>query len=328
MKGDKTTTLALIAGAVILAVVGIKSFLDYKMAELESRPPSETAATEESGPEDESAYQASIDQMPRSVLPPIPEALLEEPAAPDAGANTPTLSSSPSEVDAYRARLEKLKAEGSGSLPAPASNPSSPTISPAPITGPGGPIPGPGLPTGGGLPPMPAEFQEGGTAPAVATPAEMAPGTPRSALSAIDPSLAPNTGPVPPPEIPTGPNEMPLVGPVGDSPGAAETAPPPPVQTAAEIAALEEQVRRQPALAKVLAYDPEWAVLVLNSGAESNIKPEMRLAVRRGAEILGFIKVTEVEANQSIAELMSHNKFSPTARKPQPGDDIIAFNLF
>jgi len=134
------------------------------------------------------------------------------------------------------------------------------------------------------------------------------------------PILAPEPGaggPIPPPALPGSPG-------VDTGLAPAES----PVQTDAEIAALAEQVKRQPAIAQVVEYDPQFAFLVINGGANRNIAPEMRLAVRRGSEILGFIKVVEVEATQSIAELMSKNKFSPTARKPQPGDDIIAFNLF
>lgn len=144
------------------------------------------------------------------------------------------------------------------------------------------------------------------------------------------PILAPepgtSSGTIPPPALPgAAPGIETGMAPAPPATGDAAA---PPVQTDAEIAALAEQVKRQPAIAQVVEYDPQFAFLVINGGSNRNIAPEMRLAVRRGSEILGFIKVVEVEATQSIAELMSKNKFSPTARKPEPGDDIIAFNLF
>lgn len=329
MKGDKTTTLALIAAAVILAIVGIKSFLDYKIAQLDRQggeegakvsengsppalpPPVASTSPDETPLSEDPEFQASIDQMPRDVLPPIPEALLTEPPT---GPDPASPGARQTELEMYRARLEKIRAEGTA--PSPSATPGTPVPSLAAGS----------TSTSGSLPPMPAELRDSLVPAPVASPvAPRDPNLPGSAVAAIDPEATAEGGSVPPPEFPTGPNATPLVGPVGDTPG---SAPSPPVQTAAEIAALEEQVRRQPALAKVVSYDPEWAILVLSSGAESNIRPEMRFAVRRGVEILGFIKVTEVESNQSIAELMSANKHSPTARKPKPGDEVIAFNLF
>jgi hypothetical protein len=155
------------------------------------------------------------------------------------------------------------------------------------------------------------------------------PTNPGSAVAAMEnkgnlPDLSggPITGAVPArPSTPPQSASNPGFGPQGGLP-------PTPVQTEAEIAALAEQVKKQPVIAKVVDYDAEWAILVLSGGSENNIKPEMRFAVRRGGEILGFIKVTEVEPTQSVAELMSPNKHSPTARKPQRGDDVIAFNIF
>lgn len=299
MKGDKTTVIALIAAAVILAVVGIKSYLDYKVAELEKiHGPGAKTAPAESPPVDASVADASaevvpsstddglseeesIDRLPRSVLPPIPEALLAEPTP--AAAPAPAAPNPRSEAE-----LNALRQEN-------------------------------------------ALFQERLNQIRSGNPAALPPGeSGGSALSSVmetpgEPGLGPN-GDAPLPPL-FGPGSTgPVTGPSAESPE--ETAPSAPGQTAAEVADLEEQVRRQPAIAKVVDYDPEWAILVLNGGSENNIRPEMRLAVRRGVEILGFIKVTEVEPNQSIAELMSPNKFSPTARKPKPGDDIIAFNLF
>ncbi|MCB1062601.1 MAG: hypothetical protein KDN20_06745 [Verrucomicrobiae bacterium] len=306
--------LALLAAAVILAVVGIKSFLDYKVAELEKTyggKPAEpvAAATDATSPvtpppppnastpvtatkttlADNSTDPASgLNDLPRSVLPPIPSELLSDPNSPPPGEPEPLArpSGSQSEIETlrretamYQERLNQLRSGQSATNAPPAA------------------LPPDGLPS-----------------------ESIRPSGPGSAVSALNGTPAPTdfgpiTGVIPPPPIPNG-------EPSNDA------LPPSPVQTESEVAAIAEQISLQPAIAKVVDYDPEWAILVLNGGSENNIKVEMRLAVRRGKEILGFIKVTEVEANQSIAELMSQNKFSPTARKPKPGDDIIAFNLF
>lgn len=360
MKGDKTTVLALIAAAVILAVVGIKSFLDYKVAELEkihgsgqaqqSAEPSEGAASPTEGesqseqavtdpatglpPSGDIAQVSatenasgefpagSIDRLPRSVLPPIPTELQTPPDAPAPPASDPR---SQAELDALRREnamfQEKLNQIRSGGNRVSADG--TPPIPPPPTPGSDGPLP----------------ITNDG---------------PSSALSAVmdgigNPGAGPDGGIENPGSPPLAPGSF---GPMGEqndgeglggiSTGASSADVPPlapggagapdaaggPVQSEAEIAAMAEQVKRQPALAKVIDFDPEWAILVISGGAESNISPEMRLAVRRGDQIVGFIKVTEVEQNQSVAELMSRNKFSPTARKPQPGDDVIAFNLF
>ncbi len=347
MKGDKTTVLALIAAAVILAVVGIKSFLDYKVAELEkihgngnqaaqapdpaaenpapspgpaeagnpgSTPPLPPSGeiSQVTGAEDATGEfpAGSIDRLPRSVLPPIPAALQgnDDTGEPAGGANT-TAGAAPEDDPRMQAELDALRREnalfqeklnrirsGEGG------------------DGESGPIPPPPIPRAGSA--LDAVMAEAGD-----------PGPGPGSLGATDPA----TGGTPPPFGPVG-GANPTDAAVGISTGGSSegdtAAAPTPQQTEAEIAALAEQVKRQPALAKVIDYDPEWAILVINSGAESNIAPEMRLAVRRGGEIVGFIKVTEVEQNQSIAELMSRNKYSPTARKPKPGDDVIAFNLF
>ncbi|MCB1232312.1 MAG: hypothetical protein KDN19_18835 [Verrucomicrobiae bacterium] len=330
MKGDKTTVLALIAAAVILAVVGIKSFLDYKVAELEkihgARPaepalaeanaaPAPAAATasnelpptgdisQVTGAGDQSGDfpVGSIDRLPRDVLPPIPEQLLAEPApdaAPDQRTNA-ELDKVRQETAMFQEKLNRIRSGNSG-------DDGSGPVPPPPI-----PKPGPGSALG-----------------AVGDPS----GTPGAGPNASA-SEIPDQLPLPSPAMPTfgpqgeinGGNEI-AKGATGAAP--AEGVEKSPQEIEAEVAAMEAQVKRQPALAQVVDYNAEWAILVINSGAESNIAPEMRLAVRRGGEIVGFIKVTQVEANESVAVLMSPNKFSPTARKPKPGDEVIAFNLF
>lgn len=313
MKGDKTTLLALLAAAVILGAVGIKSYFDYKLA-LEDRktlaaapaPEAPAPATPENPPapvaQEETPTQEQIDALPRSVLPPIPPQLLTEttpsppasPATPAGGAKGGQPESRPGsieaetlrkETDLYEETLNRLRNGQTSGAPRPASPSSA-------VQATESPIPGPDTSAVAAATPL--------TGPAPTSPPERA--------VPVDPAFGPAGTP-----------------PTATDPGAAPISP---QQTEAEVAALAEQIRRQPAIAQVVEYDNDFAFLIINGGTDRNIKTDMRLAVRRGSEILGFIKVVEVDPTESVAELMSQNKHSPTARKPQAGDDVIAFNLF
>lgn len=94
------------------------------------------------------------------------------------------------------------------------------------------------------------------------------------------------------------------------------------------IGRLREQVLRAPSLAQVTGYDKDWGIVTFNAGAAQNVKKNQRFAIRRGSEILGWIKVDEVQTNQSIAVMVTKNAQSDTALKPDVGDDLIDFELF
>lgn len=94
------------------------------------------------------------------------------------------------------------------------------------------------------------------------------------------------------------------------------------------LARMREQVRNAPSLATVTSFDSEWGVVTFNAGSKQLVKPEQRFAVRRGTDILGWVKVDQVEENESIAVLVTKNRDSDTARKPEVGDDLIDFELF
>ncbi len=99
-------------------------------------------------------------------------------------------------------------------------------------------------------------------------------------------------------------------------------------QLEAEAEALKVKIRSAPSLGNVMSYDNDWGVVTFDAGAMQQVKKEQRFAVRRGEQILGWIKVDDVTPNQSIAILMSKNRSSDTALKPEPGDDVIEFDLF
>ncbi|MEM7601288.1 MAG: hypothetical protein AAF357_07705 [Verrucomicrobiota bacterium] len=93
------------------------------------------------------------------------------------------------------------------------------------------------------------------------------------------------------------------------------------------LSRMRNQVLQAPSLAKVTGFDDDWGIVTFNAGASQNVKRDQRFAVRRGADILGWIKVDEVQQNQSIAVLVT-NRDNETVQKPSVGDDLIDFELF
>ncbi len=93
------------------------------------------------------------------------------------------------------------------------------------------------------------------------------------------------------------------------------------------LARMRDQVIQAPSLARVTGFDNDWGIVTFNAGATQNVRKDQRFAVRRGADILGWIKVDEVQENQSIAVLVT-NRDNETVQKPEVGDDLIDFELF
>ena len=94
------------------------------------------------------------------------------------------------------------------------------------------------------------------------------------------------------------------------------------------LSRVREQVLREPSIAQVTNYNKEWGVVTFNAGSTQNVRKNQRFAIRRGGDILGWIKVDQVEANQSIGIMVTKNAESDTAIKPDVGDDLINFELF
>lgn len=93
------------------------------------------------------------------------------------------------------------------------------------------------------------------------------------------------------------------------------------------LARMRNQVLQAPSLARVTGFDDDWGIVTFNAGASQNVRKDQRFAVRRGGDILGWIKVDEVQQNQSIAILVT-NRDDETVKKPEVGDDLIDFELF
>ncbi|HRQ89821.1 MAG TPA: hypothetical protein PLA50_13560, partial [Bacteroidia bacterium] len=96
----------------------------------------------------------------------------------------------------------------------------------------------------------------------------------------------------------------------------------------ARLQRMRSQIVAAPSLAKVTSYDSAWGVVTFDAGSAQGVKVAQRFAVRRGSDILGWIKVDQVEPNQAIAVLVTKNRDSDTSLKPDVGDDLIDFELF
>gem|GEM_PF-445287 len=93
------------------------------------------------------------------------------------------------------------------------------------------------------------------------------------------------------------------------------------------MARLREQVRLSPALARVTSYNNDWGLVTFNAGSSQGVALEQRYAVRRGDDILGWVRVEEVQPNAAVAVLVTKNRNADTALKPEPGDDLIKYEL-
>lgn len=95
----------------------------------------------------------------------------------------------------------------------------------------------------------------------------------------------------------------------------------------AQLERLRARVAAAPSLAQVTSYDKDWGVVTFDAGASQGVKVDQRFAVRRGSEVLGWVKVDQVDAEQAVAVLVTKNADDETSTKPAVGDDLIDFEL-
>lgn len=78
---------------------------------------------------------------------------------------------------------------------------------------------------------------------------------------------------------------------------------------------------RQGLSGKVVAYNPGWNFVVLNIGDRSGLKAGVPMVVLRGGNMVGKVKVTSVETNTAIADVLP----GTIARgdSVQPGDTVV-----
>ncbi len=71
---------------------------------------------------------------------------------------------------------------------------------------------------------------------------------------------------------------------------------------------------------KVLAYNPGWNFVVLSIGDKAGLKSGVNMLVQRGNSMIAKLKVTTVEPNTAIADVLPG---SMRGAKVQPGDTVI-----
>jgi hypothetical protein len=78
---------------------------------------------------------------------------------------------------------------------------------------------------------------------------------------------------------------------------------------------------RQGLSGKIVAYNPGWNFVVLNIGDRSGLKAGVPMVVLRGGNMVGKVKVTSVETNTAIADVLP----GTIARgdSVQPGDTVV-----
>lgn len=101
---------------------------------------------------------------------------------------------------------------------------------------------------------------------------------------------------------------------------------PPTVPDMKAMADLANMIAAAPSIGKVTQYLQKLNVIAVNCGSESNLKEDQKLSIRRGKDIVGYLKITEVHPDFAFGELTSDNR-SGEGVQPKVGDDIITFNI-
>lgn len=71
----------------------------------------------------------------------------------------------------------------------------------------------------------------------------------------------------------------------------------------------------------ITAVNPDYGFVVISSGQNQGVSSESNLIVKRGAQFIGKLKVIQISANQTVADIV------PSSITPgyavQPGDEVI-----
>jgi len=90
----------------------------------------------------------------------------------------------------------------------------------------------------------------------------------------------------------------------------------------ARLDEIRQKLARNAIAGTVTAVDPVWGFVIINLGENnSNITAESDLLVSRAGKLLGRLKVTSLEPNQTICDL-DLNALRP-GQRVQPGDKVI-----
>jgi len=75
---------------------------------------------------------------------------------------------------------------------------------------------------------------------------------------------------------------------------------------------------------RILAVNPSWNFVVLNLGDRNGVLNNAEMLVKRGAQLVGKVRITSVEPSSSIADIVSNSV--PHGLTIQPGDNVIYQN--
>jgi hypothetical protein len=72
------------------------------------------------------------------------------------------------------------------------------------------------------------------------------------------------------------------------------------------------------------AVNPDWAFCIVNMGKSDGVSTDSRLLVKRGQQLIGKLNITQIESNQTVAEI--DLKSVKGGNGVQPGDQVIFDN--
>jgi len=134
------------------------------------------------------------------------------------------------------------------------------------------------------------------------------------------------TAPAPVPGAPAAPESF--LPPAGSPSSSSESRTPAYLPPRTTLTPAQQRIREAPSLGKVMEYDTDWHFVVISCGANHNLTQSQQLAIRRGHEILGLVRLDEVLPDESIANLEGAWKVDAQAPKPQVGDDVLTYPPF
>lgn len=91
---------------------------------------------------------------------------------------------------------------------------------------------------------------------------------------------------------------------------------------------MEKKIKNTPAIGKIVSFDEGWNLVTINAGTSNGVKKDQRYSIRRGSELLGIVKISEVFPSVSNANIVTNNRAFEGTLKPKAGDDIISYDPF
>ena len=98
--------------------------------------------------------------------------------------------------------------------------------------------------------------------------------------------------------------------------------------TEATLTEEQKSIQRAVAIASVTGFNSEWGFVMLDGGTARGLTPGTRLGLRRGADVIALIEVSDVEANSSVANMVKGGPGGRGNGVPQEGDKVIAWPPF